>query len=301
MSGVSQLRGASRQRIAGAAIASIVASILILPAKSAPPLAAPDFSGVWGRTSVDYEPPPSGPGPVMNKTRSFYMRIGDDTNPILKPEAAQKIRDAAAISRTGENFPTPSNQCTPWSAPYAWRALLMQMVQQKDQVVIIYVGDQQLRHIRLNAQHPARVTPSYMGDSIGHYEGDTLVIDTVGLKPGRFSMIDNYGTPFSERLHVVERIRFIPAADANKAAEQAERDSGRVDVDMGGASVDPKAFGLQIQFTVEDPIYFTRAWSGTVTYRRSLGPWEERVCADGRHNYISGEDFALPKADKPDF
>ena len=195
-------------------------------AESAAP--APDFSGVWGRTSVDYEPPPSGAGPVMNKTRTFYMRMGDDTNPILKPEAAEKVRRAAAISRTGVNFPTPSNQCTPWSAPYAWRALLMQMVQQKDQVTIVYVGDQQIRHVRLNQPHPARVTPSYMGDSIGHYEGDTLVIDTVGFKVGRLSMIDNYGTPFSPGLHLVERIRLIDRAAADKAAEQAERDSGKV-------------------------------------------------------------------------
>src|SRR2546430_506381 len=101
--------------------------------------AVPDFSGVGGGPWGDYEPPLSGPGPVMNKTRTFYMRIGDDTNPILKPPAAQKVREAAAISRTGVNFPTPSNQCTPWSAPYAWRALQMQMLQEKDRATILYV------------------------------------------------------------------------------------------------------------------------------------------------------------------
>jgi hypothetical protein len=263
---------------------------------------APDFSGVWGRTSVDYEPPPSGPGPVMNQTRTFYMRVGDDTNPILKPEAAVKVRRAAAISRTGVNFPTPSNQCTPWSPPYAWRALLMQMVQQKDQVTILYVGDQQIRQVRLNQPHSTRVTPSYMGDSIGHYEGDTLVIDTVGIKVGRLSMIDNYGTPFSPGLHLVERIRLIDRAAADKAADQAERDSGRVDVEMGGASLDPNyPKGLQVQFTVEDPAVFTTPWSGAVTYRRSSGPWEERVCSDGKHNFFTGKDVPVPQANKPDF
>src|SRR5690242_15832629 len=190
--------------IAGAAVLCAGAASAAAP--------VPDFSGVWGRTSVDYEPPSSGPGPVMNKTRTFYMRIGNDSNPILKPAAAQRVREAAAISRTGVNFPTPSNQCTPWSAPYAWRALQMQMLQEKDRVTVLYVGDQQIRHIRLNSRHPERVTPSAMGDSVGHYEGGTLVIDTVGIKPGRNSMIDNYGTPFTQALHLVERIKLIDGA-----------------------------------------------------------------------------------------
>src|SRR4029077_8829204 len=189
--------------------ASLVAAacVLLLPVSGKSAASLPDFSGIWGRNSVDYEPPPSGPGPVMNKTRTFYMRIGDDANPILKPEAAQKVRDAGAISRTGVNFPTPSNSCTPWSPPYDWRALQMQILQQKDQVVLLYVGDQQIRHVRLNGQHPRNVAPSWGGDSVGHYEGDTLVIDTVGIKVGPLSMIDNYGTPYTGALHLVERIR----------------------------------------------------------------------------------------------
>lgn len=279
------------------------ALLLCASAVSAASPVVPDFSGVWGRTSVDYEPPQSGPGPVMNKTRTFYMRIGDDTNPILKSFAAEKVRQAAAVSRTGVNFPTPSNQCTSWSAPYAWRALEMQMLQQKDRVTILYVGDQQIRRIRLNNRHPAKIIASAMGDSIGHYEGGTLVIDTVGIKPGPNSMIDNYGTPFSKQLHLVERIRLVDGQSADRAAEQAERDSGRVEVEMGGASIDPayRGPGLQIAFTVDDPVVFTAPWSAQVTYRRSAGPWEERVCADNPHNYTTGADVPVPQAATPDF
>jgi hypothetical protein len=290
-------------RVTSCTALACAAVALIGPATAANTATAPDFSGVWGRTSVDYEPPPSGPGPVMNKTHTFYMRIGDDANPILKPAAAEAVRKAAAVSRNGANFPTPSNQCTPWSAPFAWRALLMQMVQSKDEVVIFYVGDQQIRHVRLNAQHPARVTPSYMGDSVGHYEGDTLVIDTVGFKLAPHSMVDNYGTPFTPAMHLVERIRLIDGEEARRALEKSERDSGRVDVEMGGASIDPaeKGKGLQIQFRVEDPAVFTTPWSAAVTYRRSAGPWEERVCADGRRNYLTGKDIPIPSAAVPDF
>jgi hypothetical protein len=285
-----------------AASSAMALACLLWPASAGSAAAIPDFSGVWGRNSVDFEPPPTGPGPVMNKTRTFYMRIGDDTNPILKPEAAAKVRAAGAISRTGVNFPTPSNGCTPWPPVYGWRALLMQMVQAKDQVVIMYVGDQQVRHVRLNQQHPRNVVPSYGGDSVGHYEGDTLVIDTVGVKPGPLSMIDNYGTPFSSGVHIVERIRRVDASAAKRDYAKAQTDSGRVDEDMGGATVDERyPNGLQISFRVEDPANFTMPWSGQVTYLRSAGAWEERVCADMRHNFLTGEDFALPHADRPDF
>jgi hypothetical protein len=61
----------------------------------------------------------------------------------------------------------------------------------------------------MNQPHPAKVVPSAHGDSVGHYEGDTLVIDTVGVKVGPYTMIDRLGTPYTEALHVVERYRLI--------------------------------------------------------------------------------------------
>src|SRR5258708_20017365 len=97
--------------LSAAWIAAAFPASLALGATSTAPI--PDFSGIWGRTSVDFEPPPSGAGPVMNKTRTFYMRIGDDANPILKPAAAQKVRQPCAISRTRLHLPPPSHSSTP--------------------------------------------------------------------------------------------------------------------------------------------------------------------------------------------
>jgi hypothetical protein len=273
---------------------------------SSPAIAAdaiPDFSGYWGKNSVDPGPPPSGQGPVMNKTGTFYMRVGNDESPILKPSAAQAVRAAGAISRTGENFPTPSNQCWPMAPPNIWRSMGLMIVQTKDIVTILYNVDDFFRKVRIGGAHPAHVTPSYYGDSIGHYEGDTLVVDTVGIKPGRYAMVDNYGSPQTEGLHVVERIRLIDGEDARRAAAETERLSGRVEVEMGGATVDEtyKGKGLQIVFTVEDPNVFTMPWSAAVTYRRAAGSWEERVCADNPHNLITGKDADVPVAAKPDF
>ena len=73
----------------------------------------------------------------------------------------------------------------------------IQIIQQPDRITILYANDHEFRRVRLNQHHPARVTPSWYGDSVGHYEGDTLVIDTVGLKIGPFSAVDQYGTPRS--------------------------------------------------------------------------------------------------------
>jgi hypothetical protein len=76
----------------------------------------------------------------------------------------------------------------------------------------------------MNQPHPARVTPSWFGDSVGHYEGDALVIDTVGVKIGPFAMVDMYGTPHSPALHVVERCRLLDyeARRKRRSAARAE-------------------------------------------------------------------------------
>ena len=65
----------------------------------------------------------------------------------------------------------------------------------------------------MNASHPTTPTPSWYGDSVGHFEGDTLVVDTVGFKVGPLSMVDIYGTPHSEALHLVERYRLVDRAN----------------------------------------------------------------------------------------
>ena len=146
----------------------------------------------------------------------------------------------------------------------------MQMLQQPDMIIIIYDHDHQVRHVRLNAPHPAQVTPSWYGDSVGRYEGDTLVIDTVGIKIGPFSMIDWYGTPYTRALHVVERYRLINNEAAKEAEDRGSKVVGRVE---GGDGLVPdpdyRDRALQLQFTVEDEGVFTMPWSATITRRRS--------------------------------
>jgi hypothetical protein len=152
------------------------------------------------------------------------------------------------------------------------------------------------------------VTPSWYGDSVGHYEGDTLVIDTVGIKTDRpFAMVDMFGTPYSPALHVVERYRLLDYEDAKEALERNRKENVNFGV---GPSVDADAVflvdlnyrgkHLQLEFTVDDEGVFTMPWTASVTYRPGFN-WlgiakpTEYICAENPH------DTDVPTADKPDF
>ena len=83
-----------------------------------------ELSGIWAHlTWPDVEPPPSGPGPVRNMARrggvsDVYQLVGDYSNPILKPDAAQVVRRYGEIGLSGVPAPTPSNQCWPGGVPF---------------------------------------------------------------------------------------------------------------------------------------------------------------------------------------
>jgi hypothetical protein len=287
----------------------------------------PDFSGIWGHLSLPgFEPPASGPGPVVNKSRtrqvvdgdgrpatatngalvsSIYQFVGDYSNPILKPEAAEAVKKQAEIELSGMPAPIPSTQCWPGGVPYVFFNVGMQMIQQLDRITILYATYNEVRRVRMNQPHPARVTPSWYGDSVGHYEGDTLVIDTIGVKVGPFAMVDWFGTPHTEALHVVERYRLLDYEAAIEAEERGERENFRLPASDQGFARNPdyKGKGLQLQFTVEDEGVFTMPWSATITYRRplsSLGGWPEYVCAENT-SFYPGKEAGVPRADKPDF
>jgi hypothetical protein len=276
----------------------------------------PDFYGPWARVSFPgFEPPLAGPGPVTNRNRapngasSLYGYVGDYTNPILKPQAAEIVKKRGEIEAGGAHAPSPRTQCWPGGVPFAFINVGMQMFQQPDKITIFYSENREVRRVRMNEPHPAHVTPSWYGDSVGHYEGDTLVIDTVGVKIGPFAMLDAYGTPHSPALHVVERYRLLDYEAAKEAEERGEKENIGVPMADFGIARDPdyKGKGMQLHFTVEDEGVFTTPWSATVTYRRpslALGEWPEVVCADGANAYDPhdpGKKAVVPTADKPDF
>jgi hypothetical protein len=272
----------------------------------------PDFTGaIWAHPMLGFESPLSGPGPVVNKRRTrtgtsdSNMLVGDYTNPILKPVAAEIVKKRGEISQSGLAFPDPDSMCMYEPVPYIFWNFEIQILQRPDKVTILYNHDHEFREVRLNQAHPAKVMPSAHGDSVGRYEGDTLVIDTIGVKVGPYTMIDRLGTPYTESLRVVERYRLID----HEAAVEAQARGFKEWPNIPAYAVDPddKGQGLQLEFTVEDEGVFTMPWKGIVTYQLALRKyWEERICAEnithyeGR-NYYSDKNAKPPMADKPDF
>jgi len=271
-------------------------------------LSIPNLSGVWVHAALGFGPQLSGPGPIRNKSRlpsgasNFNQLVGDYTNPILKPEAAAVVKRLGDISLSGRAFPDPDNQCLQNPLPYIFWNFTLRLSQLPNKVVLTYDHDDDYREVALNQPHPAKIVPTLHGNSVGHYEGDTLLIDTIGVKLGPYRSVDRFGTPYSPALHVVERYRRLDPAATKEAIARAEKEWPRV-----GGNVDPKGSGLQLEFTVDDENVFTMPWSATITYGKAADPgYEERVCAENiQHEYdghfFSDQNAHIPTAAKPDF
>jgi hypothetical protein len=114
----------------------------------------------------------------------------------------------------------------------------MQMVQTKDYLVMIFEYMRLWRTIPLNNRpHPPDMEPSFMGDSTGRWDGDTLVIDTTKLKDAPWTWLDTAGHQHSDVLHVVEKLRRTPV-------------------------------GIAYEFTVDDPKMYSKPW----TLERNMTP-----------------------------
>ena len=269
------------------------------------PATVPDFSGMWAHPSLPgMEPLASGPTSLVNLSRrngrsNQLQLVGDYRNPILKPEAAAIVKQHGEQSLDHYGFHSPRNQCWPNGVPFVLPSAGLEMFQQGDHITMHYLVDHQLRQVRMNAQHPAKIAPSWYGDSVGHYEGDTLVIDTVGIKAGPFAMVDWFGTPQSPALHVVERYRLISYEEAQDGYARDAKENGR---NQQGFDTDYRGKVLQLLFTVDDPNVFTTPWSATVTYRRMMqDQWLENVCAENPNKYGTEEDAQVPTAAAADF
>jgi hypothetical protein len=273
---------------------------------------APDFSGPWGRNMFNFETPDTGPGPIVNLRRlGAYAGytvvdgdpiplVGDYTNPILRPEAAAIVKRNGEYSESGHDVPDPSNQCGAWSPPYLFAVQQgMQLIQRKDDIVILYTQNAQVRHVRLNSRHPAELKPIPLGDSVGHYEGETLVIDTIGIKLEPYTVVDRFGTPQSEAMHVIERYRLI---DAKEAQAVLDRHAGVVGT-TGPLAPDPRSDkALRLELKIEDPKVFTTPWNANVTYRRVIRGYNEGACAENNTDVFHLGDLSfVPRADRPDF
>ncbi|HEX3483428.1 MAG TPA: hypothetical protein VHT51_00115 [Micropepsaceae bacterium] len=247
---------------------------------------APNANTGWQLTDDEFIAPPSGPGPVRSDPAhpyiSFYrfptnprptFRVADLSNPILQQWTREALRKTNDKALSGKYLAIPKERCWPVGVPAfdLLPATPVYFLQTPKQVTMIWTQDHQVRHVFLNANHSAKPKPTWFGESVGHYEGDTLVVDTIGLSAKTF--VDNYQTPHTEQLHVIERFHVI--------------DGGKT---------------LEVNLHVEDPGAFTTPWDAIQRYRRNeAGPMPETVCAENNQDHFDQDIGPMPIADKPDF
>lgn len=190
----------------------------------------PDLSGTWGfgiGTSL-------GPGEDKGESKSG---LPDDPTP-YKPETRAKLmaeRPPMGPRTTFDNTTDPYiKYCDPNGVPRIWtRPSKFRFIQLPDVVYILYEFNATWRVVWLNQQHPDDLDASWFGHSIGRYEGDTLVVDTIGFIDKAW--LDSTGRPISDQLHVIERFRRL---NANT---------------------------LEIALTIDDPGAYTKPWNYTKT------------------------------------
>jgi hypothetical protein len=283
-----------RERIARS-IGIILSAFVSFPAISAE---APNF----GRSSVtgwigygpEYMPVANAPRPVAADPAHPYIPnaieylsarpnlkvveqstfpVADLTNPILQPWVRDELRKLNDRVLAGQPVFEHRASCWPSGVPAFILSVVNPVffVQTEKQVTIIAQADHMVRRVHLNVPHSPQPAPSWFGESVGHYEGDTLVVDTIGLNVKTY--VDIYRTPHSEQLHVVERFRLI--------------EEGKT---------------LEAEIYVEDPGAFTAPWRGTQRFALSeRGPLLEAVCAENNANYFNHDVDPMPEARRPDF
>ena len=225
---------------AGLVLSSLALSPLALAQTStAPPRPAkpraqaaksqPDLTGIW-------QPPSDG----------LHRRFSPEDAP-MQPwalEAFKANREGIADRNLqGVAQVDPNMYCLPSGTPRSYTAPLpFEIVQAPGRVYMIFQTNSQVRYIYTDGRgHPDGFPATFMGHSIGKWDGDTLVVDTVGIDED--SWLDTIGTPHSDALHIVERIR-------------------RVDHDT-----------LQVDFLFDDSKAYTKPWKGQKVFK--LDPdWE---------------------------
>ena len=251
-----------------------------------PPVFSPTAQSAWVGIGIGaFIPVPGSPKPVGQDPAHRYVsndesvvtheqptqRISDISNSNLKQWAKDVMKKDNDGVLAGKFAFTARSSCQAAGVP-GFDVLLggaLYILQSPAEVTMLFSGNGEVRHIRLNAAHAANPKPSWYGDSVGHYEGDTLVVDTIGLNDKTF--LDNYRTPHTDKLHVTERWHMIE--DGKK---------------------------LEILLTIDDPGTFNQPFQELRQYDRVRRAWVEDICSENNIDPF-GNGYDTPVAQKPDF
>lgn len=239
-----------RGRILGLILAGVgavaLAPVLLAqtPARPGPGAArpAPDLSGTWDRPGAARESPTgAGDAQAAERRRGALPRqVFTREEPPMQPWALEKYKAAregkADLYEDGRDELDPSYNCFPPGTPRAFTIPRpFEIRQLPDVVFILFETYNAIRRIHTDGRgHPDGYPITWMGHSIGKWDGDTLVADTTGINDKTW--LDALGHPHSDALHVVERFR------------RPNRDT------------------LEIDFLFDDPKAYTRPWTGKKVY-----------------------------------
>ena len=230
----------------------LIAAISTLQAQSGSP-APPDFSGVYypinpfgppaGRGGPP-PPPDARKGPPPRPTRSAPISDGSlgraPTAPLLTPEYMAKWEAIRKSRMSGSSASDLSAKCFPPGMPAMMNmAYGMEVMQTSDKITFFSELNDALRRVYLDGRKPSQKVlddPTYAGYSTGHWEGDTLVVDTVSLRDNTY--IEGF-SPHSDEMTVKERIRFASPGL------------------------------LEDRITVTDPKALVKPWETVKTYRKA--------------------------------
>ena len=233
-------------------LAALFCGAAILPALAADDSAKniPDFmaGGMGWNSAGQLTAVPGSPSPVVQDPKVKYVpnnvggqptwRVADINNPNLTQFAKDGLKKANDMVAEGFAMYNRTSRCwQPGAAVLNTSPGRTYFLHTPKEVYIIWQRDQIVRHVYLDVPHSANPKPSWNGESVGHYEGDTLVVDTIAQTTSSF--VDLYRTPHSEKLHLIERYRLIEGGKA-----------------------------LQVEMTFEDPIAFVQPWKATKRWEK---------------------------------
>ncbi len=265
---------------------SVAAIVLIVSLAPAQAQHIPDFYGVWARDAHNVLKP-------YSANARGYNVVNGYNNELLKPWVVELLNRDALVESSGRATVTAHSVCYPEGVPYVFGGTQIQILQTPSEITMLFGDAGQVRTIFMDRPHSAHVVPSWYGESVGHYEGDSLVVDTVGIavNPESGSM-GFFGTPHTEALHLVERYRYLAAGEKSVGPPPRDDAFDSKEIIAGGKT-------LRLVYTVEDPGAYRKPWSVTLDYLPLKTRIREYVCAENSRS--SDLSPLLPTADIPDF
>jgi hypothetical protein len=231
-------------------------------------------------SDFNYQPPEAAADPRRQGPSRIgpwnIERLSDVENPNLTPWAAAQMRMHNELVSKGRRAFSAMSRCWPGGpAQLLFNAEPLYFIQTPQEVWMLWQRDHLVRRVFLNREHSKDPKPSWFGESVGRYENGELVIDTIGFAEHPYSFVDNWRTPHTQNLHMVERWRIVDGANA-----------------------------IQATVTFDDAGAFNAPWSGSVRWTKLNRAIVESVCAENNENYgkfLGLSEYPMPEAKTPDF